>query len=1434
MKLRRRAAAILLHLSCLPALALAQDDEEDVPRYAPGLVAEYQGNEGSRALRIDAEVAFAWEGAAPDERLAHGPFTATWRGRLFTIVPGAYRLHLFASGDVRVRLSNQVLAEGRAGDAAGPGWIDSPPIELEYGYHPLEIEYRRGIVGRIGLYWSGPQFPLEPVPVRHLFHEPSAAPGNEFEEGRMLARALRCGACHALPGGESPLAAADLSRLPGQIDRGWLIDWLSAPPAEQGPAIPAIERRMPHLGMSGSDAACIADYLTTGRPGDASTVASSDGPGDMAAGQRLFRTVGCLACHRAGSLGTAGLFGGGDLSAVAAKRPAAFFTQWLNDPAALNPAHRMPRFALSPRETSDLASYLSTLHGGAAAAEVINALPGDESPARQLVSRHRCASCHALNAKPANVDPPMVRSNFAGVADWNASCVARPDPARNRPGYMLPQKARDALRAYLTAVSRQTASVASVSPDGAFVLAERNCLACHERGESPGLAPLLPDVIALDPELTPLLPALSPPALIGVGDKLHDEALAAAITARDPPRRPWLAVRMPRFQLSNAERQAVVAHLVATDRIPDRPDVPHAAPNRPDELAFDVAGQRLVTADGFGCTSCHQIGQVTPEKVALNARGSDLSMLGRRVRRPWFDRWVRNPARIVPRMEMPSVQTPVSGVLSERLPDQLTAVWTVLNRPGFEPPPPNPIRTVRATGRPEDHEHAAILTDVLKAGPRTFINPLVIGLPNRHNVLFDLETNRLAGWWLGDTARQRTIGKSWHWEPGGVDVFPIADGPGEFVLLAGGRPQEPIVVGQFPTLLVSQRLSENGAHFTQRLLFDRGGNSPRAVDVKQWFAVDRTTAAEASDAEDDRSARWTGFSRRIQVEGLSDGQQMRIRIAPGEELVLVDEGRSLAPAADQPTWRIRLLESVAAEVDANHRMATITMAPPPGRRAAQCILRYETLLPLDQYVVPPQPAEVLSPARLEVAPGWQAMRLPLPASIMPTGLAWRADGAMAFTSLKGQVHLARDTDGDGLEDCLTTFADGLAAPYGLAADHNDLDVIHKPALVRLRDANGDGRAERSELLASGWGHTADYHDWAVGLPRDADGNYYVGLPCQQDDRTAAAAHLRGTVIKLAPRRPTPEDPRSFAIETLCAGLRFPMGLALTREGDLFATDNQGNYNPFNELNHLLPGQRYGFINKLEFRPDFNPPAQPAAVEIPHPLTRSVNGICVLETPAGLRKEVGVGRHLLQGGDLFGPFEGHLIGCEYDTSGLVRISLDRVGDTIQGAVYPFSVPPPGGAEVLEGPVVCAVAPNGDLVIGNLRDSGWGAGNNTGSIVRMRPAGDWPLGIAVVRAMSDGFALEFTGPVDRAAAERTEAYAIESFRRISTAAYGGPDADRRTERVQVAELSSDARGVRLRLAELRPGFVYELRLKPLGPDGTLFFPAEAYYTLRGAPR
>ena len=1480
-------------------------DAEELPRLDAGLIAEYAALPSEKAgakvaplatiRRLDRAISFDWQRDAPDVRLPAGAFRARWHGLLATQARGDYRFYVYAAGNVVIRLAHKTVLDAHAAapqssepQPSQPQWLASTALELDYGYHPLEVEYQptpgagSGSAARIALFWSGPGFGLEPLGEQHLYHDPAMTPDNQFARGRELVQALRCGACHALPEAADLLTAPALDRVAGNFAPGWIAHWLASPRAV------ATTARMPELGLTARDAQTIADWLerssTPTSPPSANTDESKVAtPADATAspdeaelqpkkksesrpaepepppttpserGLSLVHTLGCLACHQVGELGTRGLFDGGDLSSIAVKRPADFFARWLADPAAINARHRMPVFRLTAAERDDLAAYLATLRG-APTEKVDDAIHAktttaeDGPSAARLAEQFRCAACHQLPdgaTKPALVDQALT-----STSNWQASCLNEPRPTAGQPGYRLSSDDADAIRAYLTAVA--PGAQPGRIERGHILLTQHNCLGCHARGSTPGLAAEAPAIAVALPALGTSLGGLTPPPLDSVGDKLHDSALVAALNLSRDPLRPWLSVRMPRFDFDDDEVAQLVEHFIAADRIPDGAPSADAhsvaAAASPvhgvDELVDDslvAPGARLVTSDGFGCVSCHQIGKVEPTRSEPGTRGVNLSMVGERVRSSWFDRWVRNPARIVPRIEMPSVQQPVRGVSDERLDLQLAAVWTVLNRPGFNPPEPNPVRVLRRRNverKPgEDHELPIVVQDVFKIGDRKFVDPLVIGFGNRHNLLFDLDANRLAGWWIGDTARQRTKGKSWHWEPGGTLLAPLpgkendddALATSEILLVRGDEVIAPECKGQSLARLEKCHDEAPGFRFVESMVFVLGDGARCELVVTQSFDP------ISSEGEGDSS----GFARHIKISGVPPGWQVVLRpwASQGEIGPEPSEGQALRFTDALGGARV-VVEDRPFETLAQAGLANLVRRTPDAHGTVRFELEYRCDAPVDRYEIPVAAPVVAEKTKLDVVPGFEAIQLPLPTEIMPTSFAWCNGSRLVFTSLKGQVYTARDEDGDELEDRLELFADGLAAPYGIAPSSIDgkimaIEVIHKPGLVRLSDYDHDRVADEMEVLASGWGHTDDYHDWAVGLPRDGQGGYYAALPCQQDDRTPAEAFLRGRIVRLLPppRGAASRLSGRWSIEPYAAGLRFPMGLAVDRHGELFATDNQGNYNPFNELNHILPVKRYGFLNKLEAQNLAAEGAKPpefvaAAIEIPHPWTRSVNGIAFLDTPPALLRRTGR--------EAFGPFEGHLIGCEYDTRRLIRMSLERVDGVYQGAAYPFSVlPATADAPTFEGPVACAVSPTGELYVGSMRDSGWGAGANTGSIVRLRPIGDWPLGIASATVTPHGFRLRFTGPVEADRGASAGNYAIESYRRISTPEYGGPDVDRRREAIRAIVLSADRREARIELGELRTDCVYEIRVRGLGPGGASLVPDEAHYTVRRVP-
>ncbi len=176
------------------------------------------------------------------------------------------------------------------------------------------------------------------------------------------------------------------------------------------------------------------------------------------------------------------------------------------------------------------------------------------------------------------------------------------------------------------------------------------------------------------------------------------------------------------------------------------------------------------------------------------------------------------------------------------------------------------------------------------------------------------------------------------------------------------------------------------------------------------------------------------------------------------------------------------------------------------------------------------------------------------------------------------------------------------------------------------------------------------------------------------------------------------------VTSIAAELRYPIGIAFDAEDRLFVTDQQGVQNTFNELNYIVPGARYGVTGRHD--PERSDPEMPAAVQIPHPWTRSVNGLFFLP---------------IDGAWSGHPFAGHGVGCEYNTNFLVRTSVHEVDGQLQGACYEFSHMTWNDLSTgMLGPICGMATIDGSIYVGTIQDSGWLGGLNQGQVIRFRPA------------------------------------------------------------------------------------------------------------------
>ncbi len=380
-------------------------DEDENP-YRPGVLAQYASSAGGAEFsRLEDEIVLA-ASRPPDARIPAGPFRAVFNARVLVQSPGVHRLRIYAAGQISVTLAGKRLLDA---SSAAPAWLDAESVELPFGYQPLRVEYESGErPARLSLFWEGPGFALEPLAARWLFHEHAKTPADDFERGGQLVRALRCAACHELGEPREALAAPALDRLRGNISPDWIVERLSA--ANEQTSQSGNSQKMPHFALTTDEAQAISDYLMTAsaetppskvvapppRQTETSKTKSKVKPKvpNAADGATLVHSLGCLACHRIGELGSDGLFGGGDLSQIAAKRPASFFARWLIDPAALNRHHRMPVFALDALEVANLSLYLESL--GKWPAPTLHSDNNRVARGAELVRQYRCGSCHRL------------------------------------------------------------------------------------------------------------------------------------------------------------------------------------------------------------------------------------------------------------------------------------------------------------------------------------------------------------------------------------------------------------------------------------------------------------------------------------------------------------------------------------------------------------------------------------------------------------------------------------------------------------------------------------------------------------------------------------------------------------------------------------------------------------------------------------------------------------------------------------------------------------------------------------------------------------------------------------------------------------------------------------------------------------------------------
>ncbi len=154
--------------------------------------------------------------------------------------------------------------------------------------------------------------------------------------------------------------------------------------------------------------------------------------------------------------------------------------------------------------------------------------------------------------------------------------------------------------------------------------------------------------------------------------------------------------------------------------------------------------------------------------------------------------------------------------------------------------------------------------------------------------------------------------------------------------------------------------------------------------------------------------------------------------------------------------------------------------------------------------------------------------------------------------LPNRILLLEDRDGDGVYEKSTVFADKLAYPKGAYFLDGSLYVTDTPGVWKFTDTDGDGVADKRELLVGGFQWTANSAD-CHGPRLHPDGRLYwthgrKGHTIKQQDGTLVHAGLNSGIWSM---KPDGSDVRWHALG--CADN--PTGLDFTPTGELIGTTN---------------------------------------------------------------------------------------------------------------------------------------------------------------------------------------------------------------------------------------------------------------------------------------
>lgn len=488
---------------------------------------------------------------------------------------------------------------------------------------------------------------------------------------------------------------------------------------------------------------------------------------------------------------------------------------------------------------------------------------------------------------------------------------------------------------------------------------------------------------------------------------------------------------------------------------------------------------------------------------------------------------------------------------------------------------------------------------------------------------------------------------------------------------------------------------------------------------------------------------------------------------------------------------------------------------------------------------------------------YKIITLPTPEGMLLEvgGMTTLQDGRVALCTRRGDVYIVENAEmANGAQPRYKLFATGLHEPLGLASKDNALYAAQRGELTKLMDTNGDDVADVYETVYA-WPISGHYHEYSYGPKFAPDGSMFVtgnvAFGDQEWWRGESRVFGRGWTMRITP---------DGKMEPWATGMRSPCGLGMI-DGELFYDDNQGDYHGSGAIFHVKKGAFTGhpaglvWTDKIPNSPvkmtdeQFNAVVDPRKVKNasggynkPENIENEPNPNFLFEVknklpevtlpavwlPHGI---LGISNSEIlpdQTGGGFGPFAGQVFVGDQGQSRIMRVVMEKVKGEYQGVAFDFR------SGFQSGVLRMTWGHDGSLYVGET-NRGWGsAGTSTSGLQRLFWTGKTPMEMKTVRAMPDGFEVEFTLPVDKASAENLASYSGKNFIYKYHPVYGSPPVKDEALNIKGVKVSEDGLKVRLLIDNLKQYYLHELKVEGVrSRDGLPVLHPTAFYTLNNIP-